>query len=197
MSNMLPWTGTPIVTVPAAARIACYSEANYSVSRLREYVNGVPSEEVLFNSKGAFTSSVFSAGATIILRGGDGSPLFYSVGTAAVVTERNEFSQGDPGVLNATGTLTSALITTGLVTSTTVAGVVATLDTGAVMEASSTFAVNDMFIWSVINTGPNTFTVTAAASGHTVVGAGAVATGTSGRFMTRKTAVDTFVTYRI
>lgn len=197
MSNILPFTGTPIVTVPAAARIACYSEGNYSVSRLREYVNGVPSEEVLFNSRGAFTSAVFATGATIVLRGGDTSPLYYSVGTAAVVTERNEFTQVDPGVLNATGTLTSALITTGLVTSTTVAGVVATLDTGAVMDASSTFAINDAFFWSVVNTGPNTFTVTAAASGHTVVGAGAVATGTSGRFMTRKTAADTFVTYRI
>jgi hypothetical protein len=197
MSNLLPFTGTPIVTVPAAARIACYSEGNYSVVRVREYANGVPSDEVLFNSRGAFTSSVFSTGANIVLRGGDTSPLYYSVGTAAVVTERNEFTQVDPGTLNATGTLTSALITTGLVTSTTVGAVVATLDTGAVMDASSTFAINDAFFWSVVNTGPNTFTVTAAASGHTVVGAGAVATGTSGRFVTRKTAADTFISYRI
>jgi hypothetical protein len=197
MSNILPFTGTPIVTVPAAARIACYSEGNYSVVRVREYANGVPSEEVLFNAKGAFTSAVFSTGATIILRGGDTSPLLYSVGTDASITERNLVAQGDPGTLDATGTLTDALITGGLVTSTTAAAVVATLDTGAVMDAAGTFAVNDAFFWSVINTGPDTFTVTAAASGHTVVGAGAVATGTSGRFMTRKTAANTFVTYRI
>jgi hypothetical protein len=199
MSNILPFTGAPIVTIPAAARIACYSEGNYSVVRLREYANGVPSEEVLFNAKGAFTSAVFATGATIVLRGGDTSPLYYSVGTDAAITERNLVAQGDPGTLNATGTLTDALITGGLVTSTTAsAAVVATLDTGAVMDAAGTFAVNDAFFWSVINTGStNAFTVTAAASGHTVVGAGAVAAGTSGRFMTRKTAANTFVTYRI
>jgi hypothetical protein len=75
--------------------------------------------------------------------------------------------------------------------------VVATLDTGAIMDAAGTFAVNDAFFWSAINTGSNSFTVTAAASGHTVVGAGAVASATSGRFMTRKTAANTFVSYRI
>jgi hypothetical protein len=197
MSNILPFSGTPNVIVPAAARIACYSDGNYSVVRLREYANAAPTEEVLFLGRGAFTSAVFASGANIILSGGDGTPLYYSVGTDAVITERNLVAQGDPGTLNATGTLTDSLITGGLVTSTTVGAVVATLDTGAIMDAAGTFAINDAFFWSVINTGPNTFTVTAAASGHTVVGAGAVATATSGRFMTRKTAANTFVTYRI
>jgi hypothetical protein len=40
-------------------------------------------------------------------------------------------------------------------------------------------------------------TVTAAATGHTVVGNMAVAAATSGRFLTRKTAANTFVSYRI
>ena len=44
--------------------------------------------------------------------------------------------------------------------------------------------------------GANAFTVTAA-TGHTIVGAAAVANSTSGRFRTRKTAANTFVTYRI
>lgn len=105
--------------------------------------------------------------------------------------------QGAPGTLNATGTLTKALIEGGIVTSTTAAGVTATLDTGAVMDTGSDLGVGDSFDWSAINTGANAFTVTAAASGHTVVGAGAVAAGTSGLFRTRKTAAETFVTYRI
>lgn len=197
MSNIVPWSGSPLVPVAASNRIACYSDGNYSVVRLREYANAAPTEEVLFTGRGAFTSAVFTAASTISLVGGDASPLLYSVGASAVITERNIVAQADPSVLNATGTLTSALITNGLVTSSTAAAVVATLDTGAIMDASGTFAVNDAFFWSAINTGPNAFTVTAAASGHTVVGAGAVATGTSGRFMTRKTAANTFVTYRI
>jgi len=197
MSNILPWSGTPNVIVPAAARIACYSEGNYSVVRLREYANAAPTEEVLFLGRGAFTSAVFATGATIVLSGGDGTPLYYSVGASALITERNIVVQADPVALNASATLTAAAIMGGLVTSTTAGTVVATLDTGAIMDAAGTFAVNDAFFWSAINTGSNSFTVTAAASGHTVVGAGAVASATSGRFMTRKTAANTFVTYRI
>ncbi len=64
------------------------------------------------------------------------------------------------------------------------------------MDAAAEFADDDSFDWSVINTGPNTFTVTAATD-HTIVGAAAVATATSGLFRTRKTAANTFVTYRV
>jgi hypothetical protein len=76
--------------------------------------------------------------------------------------------------------------------------VTATLDTGATVELASNWAVNDSFDWAVINTGgANSFVVTAAASGHTVVGSGTVAASSSGQFRTRKTATDTFVTYRL
>jgi hypothetical protein len=76
--------------------------------------------------------------------------------------------------------------------------VTATLDTGAIMDTAGTFAIGDYVDWSVINTGAAAaFTVTAAASGHTVVGAGAVALSTSGRFRTLKTAANTFVSYRL
>lgn len=108
-------------------------------------------------------------------------------------------TQGTPGVLDATGTLTAALLDTGIVTSSTAAAVVATLDTGVVMD--DTFApilnIGESINWSVINTGgANAFTVTASAA-HTIVGAGAVAANTSGNFRTKRTAVDTYVTYRL
>lgn len=106
-------------------------------------------------------------------------------------------NQAAPGALNSTGTLTAALILGGIVTSSTAAAVTATLDTGAVMEAATDLSVNGSFDWSAINTGgSNAFTVTAS-TGHTIVGAGAVAQSTTGLFRTRKTAPDTFVTYRI
>lgn len=105
--------------------------------------------------------------------------------------------QAAPGTLNTTGTLTAALIAGGIVTSTTAAAVAATVDTGTVMAAAfPNMAVNDTIMWYAIATGANAFTVTAAAD-HTLVGAGAVATGTSGQFLTRKTAATTFVTYRL
>lgn len=104
--------------------------------------------------------------------------------------------QGTPGTLNATGTLTAALIASKIVTSTTAAAVTATVDTGTAMDTalSGTVAIGEAIDWSVINTGPNTFTVTAA-SGHTIVGAGAVATATSGSFRSKRTAANTWVTY--
>ena len=100
-------------------------------------------------------------------------------------------------MLNATGALTAAMILSGIVTSTTAAAVAGTLPTGAVLDAASEFAIGDSFDWSVIATGANAFTVTAAATGHTVVGTAAVATVTSGAWRTRKTAAETFVSYRI
>jgi hypothetical protein len=123
--------------------------------------------------------------------------VLVNIGASASVFERQSGPyQPTPGVLNATGALTAALILGGIVTSTTGAAVAATLDTGTAMDAAATFAVDDAFDWSVINTGGNTFTVTAAA-GHTIVGVAAVVTVTSALFRTRKTAANTFVTYRI
>lgn len=134
-----------------------------------------------------------SANGDLIVNGNNGSgQVLSSTGTGAVIRP-----QGAPGALNATGALTAALILGGLVTSTTAAAVTATLPTGAVMDAAVKIEIGDAIEWSAINTGSNAFTVTAAASGHTVVGAGAVAANTSGRFLTRKTAADTFVTYRL
>ncbi len=197
MSILVPFQGPARVTIPAAARIAVWSAAPYSVSLVTAPVDINGAESLLFNGQGAYTSSAYTSGATVVISGGGDSPLYYSVGTSATIPELLGSVQGDPGTLNATGTLTAALILSGIVTSTTAAAVVATLDTGAVMDAAGTFAIGDCFLWSAIATGANAFTVTAAASGHTVVGAGAVAAGTSGRFLTRKTAAATFVTYRV
>lgn len=111
--------------------------------------------------------------------------------------------QGAPGALDATGTLTAALILTGIVTSSAAAAVVATVDTGTAMDTAlaDTVAIGEAFDWSAINTHAiNAFTVTAAA-GHTLVGSGVVDTdavgGGSGRFRSKRTAANTWITYRI
>lgn len=109
-------------------------------------------------------------------------------------------TQGAPGVLDATGTLTAAMIRARIVTSTSAAAVAATLDTGAAMDtafaAAFAVAVDGSVDWQVINTGPNTFTVTASV-GHTIVGAAAVTTATSSLFRSRRTAANTWITYRL
>lgn len=191
MSNSLPVLSPSTISVPAGARVAVYSTAAYQVSQIINSTQRV----LLYFGAGSYVSSTFAAAATVEVTGGTSASVFYSVGTGAVVPEYA--TQGAAGALNATGTLTAALVLGGVVTSTTAAAVTATLDTGTIFDAASTFAIGDYVDWSAINTGgTNAFTVTAS-TGHTIVGAGAVAANTSGRFRTNKTAANTFVTYRL
>jgi len=109
---------------------------------------------------------------------------------------RDRAYQSDPVAVDVTGAVSADAIMGGIVTSTTAAAVAGTIPTGTVMDASSSWEIGDSVDWCVIATGANAFTVTAAA-GHTIVGNAVVATVTSGLFRTRKTAANTFITYRI
>ena len=104
--------------------------------------------------------------------------------------------QAAPATLDATGTLTAAQLLNGLITSTSAAAVSGTLPTGTLLDAAAVIGINEAFEWVVINTGPNTFTILVGAA-HTIVGNAAVATLTSGRFRSVKTAANTFITYRV
>lgn len=199
MSNyILPNYGVTI-TVAASDKLATFSLGDYLVTKTVGFPNRPEIQASVFSGSGNNVTSAFSAATEVTIQAGD-QGLYYATGTGPVITERESLFgyQGAPGALDATGTLTAALILGGLVTSSTAAAVTATLDTGAIMEAVIDMDVNDFFDWSAINTGgSNAFTVTAAASGHTVVGSGAVAANSAVRFRTRKTAFETFVTYRI
>lgn len=182
-------------TIAASDKLATYSLGDYTVTKTVGFPNIPDSVVSVFAGSGANTTSAFSGATDIVIAAGI-YPVSYETGTGPVIYDRANY-QPTPGTLNATGTLTAALILGGIVTSTTGAAVTATLDTGAIMDAVIDMDVDDSFDWTAINTGgANAFTVTAS-SGHTVVGAGAVALSTSGRFRTRKTAADTYVTYRI
>lgn len=204
MSNFLHRDGTRELlgddAVPASSAVAVFSK-----DKVKIYTRAVKPVGTLADSWSLlqetdpgelYVASAFSAAKEVRIET-DAADAFYSVGVAPTVAEALlGITQNDPGALNATGALTAALIGGGIVTSTTAAAVVATLPTGTVTDAALALAVNGCIDWSAINTGSNAFTVTAATA-HTIVGAGAVAAGTSGRFRTRKTAANTYVTYRI
>ena len=199
MSNRLPENGLVEFSVPASDVIAVFSRAPCKVFTRAGYPNFPESWSLIQDvaADAEYVSAAFTSATDVRIEAGPADVL-YANGTAAVILERRALrGQGTPEVLNATGTLTAAMIASGIVTSTTAAAVTATLDTGAVMDAALEMEIGESFDWSAIATGANAFTVTAAASGHTVVGAGAVATATSGTFRTRKTAANTFVTYRL
>ena len=124
---------------------------------------------------------------------------------ASVPTERfritndgvKAYNQPVPVAINATTTLTVANLKTGIITSTSAAATDMTLPTGANTQAGFIGIYDNFaFEWSIINTGPSLVRVLAAA-GHTVIGSGSVATGTSGRFVSRQNSSGTFVTYRL
>jgi hypothetical protein len=193
---LAPYTSATIV-VPASSAIAVWSATTYVVLTQGSFANyPTPVPQVAFNAAGAYTSSVYTVATTVTIQAG-GSPLYYNVGTGPVVNERPNY-QGTPGTLNATGTLTAALMQSGIVTSTTAAAVAATTDTAALIDAASTFAVGDSFEFAVINTGgTNAFTVSGG-TGVTLVGSGAVALSSSARFRVLKTAATpTFSVYRV
>jgi hypothetical protein len=94
-------------------------------------------------------------------------------------------------------TLTIDNLKNGIITSTTAAAVTMTLPTGTLSAAGFTSIYTNLsFEWSVINTGPNAVTVQDGTA-HTLVGSGTVAAGTSGRFQSRASAANTFISYRI
>lgn len=197
MVNIIYPQGTAKITVPSTESIAVYTQGSALVYRQLGYPNE-PNANSLLGTV-ANTQTVFgaySSGATIIIEAG-AAPVYYEVGTAPVVqTIYSTQYQAAPVAVNVTGAVSSAAMLGGIVTSSTAAAVAGTIPTGTVLDAASEFAIGDSFNWSVINTGPNTFTVTAAAD-HTIVGTATVATATSALFRTRKTADNTFVTYRI
>ncbi len=109
--------------------------------------------------------------------------------------------QSTPTAKSASATLTIAELLTGIVTTSGTVAITLTLPTGTLSDAGVTgpaLPINGCFDWTVINTGTSSGAVTVAAgTGHTVVGGAGVAIGTSAGFRTRKTAANTFVTYRV
>lgn len=118
--------------------------------------------------------------------------------------------QVTPTAKTAAATLTIAELLTGIITETDTTGatVAFTLPTGTLTDAGlpSTFAVDDAFEYTIINLSAalaDTVTVTAG-TGHTIVGNPIIDSAhddaewlSSGTFRCRKTAANTFVSYRI
>jgi len=120
-------------------------------------------------------------------------------------------TQPTPTTKTVANTLTIAELLTKIIDATpTATGATAayTLPTGTLCDAGATFETNDSFDWILINNAlaaADTITVTAGTD-HTIVGNPVVQSlhastgatmGYSAMFRTRKSAANTFITYRI
>lgn len=128
----------------------------------------------------------------------------------SIIRKLAVFEQAAPTAKTTAVTLTIAELKTCLLTGTHTAGATQgyALPTGTLTDAALQFAVNDSFDWTLINLSAaaiDTITVTAGVD-HTFVGNPIVQSahittggiyGNSATFRTRKTAANTYVTYRI
>jgi len=209
-ANIVYPRGTREITVPATESIAVRNFGGDSCKVYRQLgypdipsswslLGTVEDEETVFGS--------YTDGATIRINAG-ADTVHYAVGVSPTTVDL--VRQPTPTAETTAVTLTAAELLTRIVTGTHTVGATAayTLPTGTLMDAAVEFAVDGAFEWSLINlsaAAADTITLTAA-SGHTIVGIAEVASshattgglyGSSARWLTRKTAANTFVTYRI
>ena len=192
------------IIVPANESIAVACQGSAQVFRKQGFPN-YPDVVTLIGTvnNGQTVFGPYSTGAVIVVEASGGVTAFYEIGTAPVVQQGrlNAQVQVTPANIADGGSMAFSVadLLTGYVTATPTAGRNIQLPTGAAMDLGSSFAVNDSFDWTLATLAAFALTITQGASGHTIVGAAATA-GTSGataRFRTRKTAADTFVTYRL
>lgn len=170
-----------------------------------------------YNSAGTLVARIDNTGKIVgdwngtsipTLLGGTGATAITGTGNNVLDTNAQFGSliysyQPAPTTMNSSGTMTISGLQFGIITSTTASLVSAALPTGQLTETGlattlGTTPINGIsFDWTVINTGTtNTFTVTAGTA-HTVIGNMVVQPSSQGRFRTRKSAYQTYVTYRI
>jgi hypothetical protein len=210
MSSILAPQGKVTLTLTSTQKVAVASRGTAQVFRQIGYPN-YPDQlsKVGTVTNTTSTFGTYTGGATIIIENQSAYPVMYDVGTAPLVTENADISyQGDAATATATATLTVAQVLNGLLVATPAAAVNYTLPTGTLLDAGASLSIGDSVEWTIINLATDvTYIITVVAgTDHTVVGqmaccsnatATGVVHGSSARFKTRKTAANTFVTYRV
>ena len=209
MSKLIPPNGLARVILNSGDRIATYSREPIKVWRLVGTPNLVDDLALLsaVPADTEFRSAAFSAGATIIIEAGEAEAL-YATGVTAVITENiGRRAQPTPTAMTVTANITPAGLLSGLIIGTHAAGATQTytLPAGALLDAAVELDIDESVDWALINASaaaPDTITVAQAGADHTIIGAAVVvsangAPANTAMYRTRKTAADTFVTYRL
>lgn len=210
MANIVYPNGSKEVTVAASDKISVKSKGSFQVYQQVGYPNFPDAWSLLDDvaAGSSYTSSVFSAETVVRIDAGP-AEVEYITGTLADINVNLQY-QGAPATANAAGTVTAATLFAGIITVTqsTGATIAVNLTPGATLDAAGEFAVGDSFEYTLINlsaAAADTATVTAG-TGHTIVGEPLVQAshsttgeiyGTSATFRCRKTAADTFISYRV
>jgi len=205
--------GTDTIVVPATESVAVYHTGDQGGEVFLQV--GFPQHPDTFTSQGTVVNDQvifgpFTDESTLRIEA-QADELRYEIGSDPVVEETLSWQlQGDPTAETVAVTLTAADLLSQIITGTHAEGSTETytFPTGTLMDAASEFDIGDSFKWYLLNesaAAADTITV-AAGAGHTLVGNAIVqsrhvttggVTGSAGAFLTRKTAANTFITYRI
>ena len=194
---------TTIVSVASNSTFVGYRTSPLADSQTNQIVighdaNGIGNNTTVIGNSATVTAAVYGN----LLLGGTstvGAKLY--VTGSSVSNGASYWQQQNPTALTATATLTIAQLNTNIITVTSATAVSLTLPTGTLSDAGILTGLlpnNNSFDWNIINLGSSAGAVTLlAGTGHTIVGATVTAIGTSSTWRTRKTATNTFITYRI
>jgi hypothetical protein len=209
MSRYIPPSGIARVIVNAGDRIATYSRESIKVWRIVGRPNQAEKLDLLQEvaADTEYRSAVFANGATLIIEGGQAQTL-YTLGVGTVILENiGRRAQPTPTAMTVTASITPAGLLSGMIIGTHAAGATQTytLPAGATLDAAFEMDIGESVDWSIINASAaaaDTITVAQAGADHTIVGAAVIVSANSapdntGMYRTRKTAADTFVTYRL
>jgi hypothetical protein len=209
MSRYIPPYGTARITVPVGDRIATYSRESIKVWLVVGAPNQVEKLDLLqaVPADTEYRSAVYAAGATIVIEAGEAEVL-YTLGVGAVILENiGRRAQPTPTAMTVTANITPAGLLSGIIIGTHAAGATQnyTLPAGALLDAAFEIDIGESVDWALINESAaalDTITVAQAGADHTIVGAAVVvsangAPDNTAMYRTRKTAADTFITYRL
>jgi hypothetical protein len=209
MSRYIPPSGIARVVVNAGDRIATYSRESIKVWQIVGAPNQAEKLDLLQEvaADTEYRSAVFANGATLMIEGGQAESL-YTLGVRAVILENiGRRAQPTPTAMTVTANITPAGLLSGMIIGTHAAGATQTytLPAGATLDAAFEMDIGESVDWSIINASlvaADTITVAQAGADHTIVGAAVIVSANSapdntGMYRTRKTAADTFVTYRL
>lgn len=192
MPNIVMARSSERISVPSAESITVFTQDSAVVS---QDVASVPTPIGTVTATQQ-TFGPFASGAMITIEAGS-LPALYAIGSTPILRElMGHMIQREPIAINAAGAIPARALANGIITSASLLGITCTLPTGTEIDRMGGFRMDDAFEWCVIATGLFGFTVGASA-GHTIVGPSVVGSGTAGYFRTRKTATNTFITYRV
>lgn len=208
------------ITVPAGQYVNIFTPSIATVEKnVGGPANNLPSTQWVVETNGNMNQSQpevvfgpYANGVTLRVTA-FADTVYYSVSKLAVATPVIRpmsviaVDQQTPIAYTAGGTALSTDLLNGLVTfNTTPSSSTATytLPTGTLLDAALNLGIGQSFRWSITNlstTSGGTVTL-AAGAGHTIVGdvltqiAGLTTGCATSRWLTRKTAANTFITYR-